>query len=273
MPIPMTCQCGKALKIPDSMAGKAVKCPGCQTVLRVPSRSSAVASPSQPTATPQPARPQPAAPRVAGSLGDLFDEEGFDKQVGRICPNCSANLVENAVLCTACGFHAEHGEVLKAHETVGLNIDHGTLALRKAAKDMHKAKVMQDKLERGPGMPWWAHALILFMIVLGITVGGIAVNLSRQVGEENTFSALGLFLQLSGAAFLVVSFGAHVMIAAHAFKNAWWKGLLSLLVGLFTLYYVFTNFKATWKFLLISIVTGAIGGGMFMAGVAAMSAQ
>lgn len=265
MPIPMTCQCGKALKIPDAMAGKAVKCPGCQSVLRVPAGGPAASAPR-----PTPPRPSPAPTQASAGLEDLFDEEGFAKEVGRVCRNCSADLKQTDVLCTKCGFHAEDGVVMQGHETAGVDIDHGTLALRKAAVDMKKAKAMQDKLARGAGMPWWALALVLFMIVLAIVVGVLAVSASRQIDENSTFNPIAIFLQLSGFAFLAVSLGALAMIAADAFKKAWWKGLLTMFFGPFTLYYVCTNFKATWKFLLVNLFTGAIGGGMLSAGIGMM---
>ena len=35
MPISITCQCGKKLKAPDTLAGKKVKCPACQQLLTV----------------------------------------------------------------------------------------------------------------------------------------------------------------------------------------------------------------------------------------------
>ena len=36
MSIKLKCACGKALSIKDELAGRRVKCPGCQTLLRVP---------------------------------------------------------------------------------------------------------------------------------------------------------------------------------------------------------------------------------------------
>jgi hypothetical protein len=36
MPIPMTCACGRSLRIKDEFAGRRAKCPGCGTVLHVP---------------------------------------------------------------------------------------------------------------------------------------------------------------------------------------------------------------------------------------------
>jgi hypothetical protein len=36
MPIPMTCACGRSLRVKDEFAGRKAKCPGCGTVLTVP---------------------------------------------------------------------------------------------------------------------------------------------------------------------------------------------------------------------------------------------
>ena len=36
MPIPLSCPCGRALKIKDEYAGRKVRCPACQSVLAVP---------------------------------------------------------------------------------------------------------------------------------------------------------------------------------------------------------------------------------------------
>ncbi|MDA8743763.1 hypothetical protein N9N28_03915 [Rubripirellula amarantea] len=275
MPITIKCQCGKALKIPDSMAGKAVKCPGCATVIKVP--AGATAKPAAPgAAAPQPAAPQPATQRPAaqrpaaqpvvpasagGGLDDMFDEEGFSKQVGKVCPACAAEMSAGAVLCTKCGFHSEHGVKMQAHMTAGLDIDHGTLALMKAEQDMAKETAMQDKLVKGAGMPWWGLALTLFMIISGITIGVIAVNTSRQVDGAGEFNAVGLFALLAGSAFALVAAGAWAMIIVHAFKADRNQGLLSILPP-YTLYYVWKNLKATWRYLAVAVVMGGIAGGL-----------
>jgi hypothetical protein len=43
MPIPVTCSCGAALRAPDRAAGKAVRCPACAQVVRVPAAGAAIA--------------------------------------------------------------------------------------------------------------------------------------------------------------------------------------------------------------------------------------
>ncbi|EMI19176.1 hypothetical protein, membrane, partial [Rhodopirellula maiorica SM1] len=161
MPIKMTCQCGKVLNIPDAAAGKAVKCPGCQTVLKVPAGKATAqakqaaaqakqpaAQPKQAAAQPTPARrPAPAAPVAMGNrLDDLFDEEGFSQQVAAICPACRAEMKADAILCTKCGYNKQTGSQHAGHQTPGLDVSHGTLALEKAAAEMARAKDTQDRL-------------------------------------------------------------------------------------------------------------------------------
>ncbi len=58
MAIMVTCSCGKTLQAKDEWAGKSVKCPGCQTVLKVPGLKAG--SPPAPAAAPKapPRRPR-----------------------------------------------------------------------------------------------------------------------------------------------------------------------------------------------------------------------
>ncbi len=103
MPISVTCSCGKTLQVRDDLAGKAVKCPSCQAVLKVGSGSAVAAKPAAPSRGPpargrqtadrrshrrpvlplaQPSRLNraPAAGVAAGSdgaLDRLFEEEGL----------------------------------------------------------------------------------------------------------------------------------------------------------------------------------------------------
>jgi len=52
MPIQVTCDCGRSFRVKDELAGRKLRCTGCQSVLSVP-----------PAAAPQAAPPQPATPR------------------------------------------------------------------------------------------------------------------------------------------------------------------------------------------------------------------
>lgn len=267
MPISLKCQCGKALKIPDAMAGKAVKCPGCQSVLKVPA-GGAAASATRPAqaARPSPAaRPGPAA-RPSGGLDDLFDEEGFSESVAAVCPACRQEMAAGAVLCTKCGYHKGTGIRMESHKTAGVDIDHGTLALRKAQADIDKAKKLDQAVLDGAGMPWWMLALVLFMLGSGLTIAVLAVNASRRVDESISFNPMATFFILSGSAFTVFGIGAFLLIAKHAFLEEPKKGLLSLLPP-YAVYHVFKNGRETWRFLAASIVLLGIGIGLLVAGL------
>ena len=249
MPIQISCQCGKALKVPDAAAGKAVKCPECGKSVRVPGGAGPVA---QPSAT------------ASSRMNDLFSEEGFSDHVAAVCPACRQEMPAGAVLCVKCGYHVESGTKFESHKTAGVDIDHGTLALQKAADDMVKDKEMQQKMLSGAGMPWWGLALTLFLIGSGLTIAVLAVNASRRVDESISFNPMGLFLLLAGIAFTLVALGAYWMIVVHGFQKQGKKGLL-VLIPPYAIYYVFINLRETWKYLAVVVVLACIAGGLFAA--------
>ncbi|MGI9469943.1 MAG: hypothetical protein ACR2NZ_00325 [Rubripirellula sp.] len=265
MPIRIKCKCGKTLNIPDGMAGKAVKCPGCSQVLRVPGGSAGAAAAPKPAAAPPAPAPAPESPFGDGGMSDLFDEEGFSSTVEALCPVCRAEMSAAAILCTKCGYHKESGTQFESHKTAGVDIDHGTLALDKAAEDMEKAQAMQAKLVKGGGMPWWGLALTLFMLGSGLTIAVLAVNASRRVDESFNFNPLALFFLLSGCAFYAVSQGAFILIVVHAFKQTAIQGLLTLFVPFYALYHVAKNWSETWRYFAAAVVLGLIGGALMAA--------
>ena len=253
MPISITCQCGKSLSVRDDLAGKAVKCPSCGQVIRV-SGGPAAAAPRPP----QPPAPAPMPP--AGGLDDLFDEEGFSDQVAAVCPACRVELPAGAVLCTKCGYHMQSGHRFEAHKTAGVDIDHGTLALEKAERDLADDDAMQRKMIRGAGLPWWALAMILFALVSALTIAVLVVNASRRTEESIAFNPVGLFFVMIGSAFYLVSLGANLMIIGHAFQKDTVKGVLCLFLPLYILFYVITNWRETWKFFVVAVFGGFTGG-------------
>lgn len=280
MPIRIQCQCGKTLNVRDDLAGKTVKCPGCGQPIRVggqaapakpsasmPATQTRPATQSRPAAQSRPAEASgPAA--SAGGLDDLFDEEGFSQQVAALCPACRHEMAHGAVLCTKCGYNKQTGQRLAAHQTAGVDIDHGTLALQKAKADMASADQMQRDMLTKSGMPWWALALVLFVMGSGLTIAVLVVNASRRVDENFQFNPLALFFMLAGTAFYLVGSGASILIIVHAFKQDTLKGVLCLFVPFYMLYHVCTNWKETWRYFVISVLMGAIGGGLYAAAAA-----
>lgn len=220
MPIPIKCQCGKALKVKDELAGKAVKCPGCGKAIRVGAAGAAAAP--KPAAKPAPVTPAPVTPApataVGGGMDALFDEAGFSQHVAAVCPSCRVEMDAGAVFCTKCGYNKETGETFEAHKTAGVDIDHGTLALDKANADLDAAKQLQKDMLAKAGMPWWMLALVLFGIVSATTLAVIAVNQSRQT-EESDFDAMKTFLVMMGAAFSAVASGAIAKLIVHLVKK------------------------------------------------------
>ncbi len=90
MSIQVKCQCGKRLQMKDTLAGKSVRCPGCEELLRIPRPAKSASSDEDP-----------------GSVADLLDEIGFVASVKNSCPECKQQLPAAAVLCIQCGYHLE----------------------------------------------------------------------------------------------------------------------------------------------------------------------
>ena len=246
MPIAIKCQCGKALKVKDELAGKAVKCPGCGQPVRVgqpgvpqkqqqaqaqaPAAQSATQSAAQPAAMAAPAAAQ------AGAMDELFDEAGFSHNVAAVCPSCRAEMDANAVFCTKCGYHKETGESIERHKTAGLDIDAGTLALDKATADLEHADKVQREMEAKSGMPWWMLSLVILMLASGTTIAVLAVNATNQVDAEISFTPMVLFLNLVAGAFGLVAFGAIVKIGVmYAKGEAEKKKVIKLGIGIVVL--------------------------------------
>lgn len=273
MPIRIKCQCGKALNVKDELAGKAVKCPGCGKTIRVPAKSSSASGAAGKPAAGKPAAGKPAAPRAPQAadddgLDDLFAEEGFGKTVAAACPSCGAEMKAGAVLCTKCGFNKQTGQRLEGHKTAGVDIDHGTLALQKAALDMKKDLDLQDKMLNRAGLPWWVLGLILFVMGSGMTIAVLAVNASRNVNENVSFDPVATFLAVSGAGFYLVSQVAVLLLIVKAFQRRIWEGLVSIIFPPYLLYFCATEWRQTWKLVVTSIVTGGIAAGFFVAAAA-----
>jgi len=254
MPVSLKCQCGKNLNIPDSLAGKAVKCPGCSKVLKVPA-----AKPQAPARAPAQAPATAASSFDDGSLEDLFNEEGFNQKVEAVCPACRGDMKAGAVLCTKCGFNKQTGERLEGFKVKGVDISHGTLALQKASEDLAKSQEMQDKMLSKAGMPWWMLGLVLVLLVGSTLIAVIAINVARSE-QGGTFNPIATFVLLAGTTCTVIGSGASLMLLFRAFKINVVTGLLVWFVPFYVFYFVYQYPRDTWKYLLTAIVMGGIGG-------------
>ncbi|MEM6688100.1 MAG: hypothetical protein AAF664_01650 [Planctomycetota bacterium] len=275
------------MKVQPAAAGKTVKCPACPATLRVPAASqksgaTATANPSapkspQPPATPQATTQPPPGPTAGGigggELSSLFDEEGFSDTIEKVCPACSAALSSDAILCTKCGYHFGEDRKLEAHLTPGLDIDAGTMALREAQADIERSKAIQEKMEKGSGMPWWMLALVLVLAGGTCTIAVLAIRESRRIEREEDsgkksaqqqtggFNATLAVWRLATASFAIVGAGAWLRIAADALtrnKSPLWAGLVVLILPGF--YYVFQNFRHTWRLAATAITLASMAG-------------
>lgn len=264
MPIQIKCQCGKALAVKDQFAGKAVKCPACGQGIKVPAASGG----SQPAAAAASAvAPAPAARPIgtvaAGDpMNDLFDEEGFGSNIAAICPACGNPMASEAILCTKCGFNKTTGEKIQGHLTPGLDIDSGTLALQRAAEDMYRADKMQRDMTERAGMPWWMLGLILFILASATGLAVMAVMSANRVTGQDNFNAMRTFLQLSGSACALVSFGAFMKLVVEGFKIDRKTGFLCLTL-LYLFYFVFQKPRGRIGAFIVMLVLGGVSGALF----------
>ncbi len=97
MPIVVQCgSCQKQFQAGDHLAGKQVKCPGCQTPLVIPA----------PQQTP-----------AESAFGDLLNDEVPDRNPNAVagqaetkCPGCGVIVNPEAVLCVDCGYNLVKGK-------------------------------------------------------------------------------------------------------------------------------------------------------------------
>lgn len=81
MPILLSCDCGKRIKVRDEDAGKRVKCPGCNAVLRIPAPEGVTVEPPRPAPKEVP-RPKRHAPAVEELPEVLPADEGDAARYG-----------------------------------------------------------------------------------------------------------------------------------------------------------------------------------------------
>jgi len=103
MPVKIRCKgCQKVLNVPDRARGKAIKCPACETVLRIPAATAAAAAPAadRPTAAPAVERDD--------FLTGVDLRRAVDSRV-RVCVKCGAEADEEVVDCPECGHNVDTG--------------------------------------------------------------------------------------------------------------------------------------------------------------------
>jgi len=93
--------CDKKIGVRAEYAGKKAKCPGCQSVLRVPAGDT---TQSQDALEPYPLQGET-------DLEEVDDE--IVQDLARLCPSCRSKQPDGAVVCMACGTELNTGKKLK----------------------------------------------------------------------------------------------------------------------------------------------------------------
>lgn len=112
MPVKVRCpSCDKSLSAPDAARGKAIKCPGCQTKIRVPG-GEGESSGSGKATTKSTARKKVAQanPDSADFLSTMDVSKAVDTSAA-MCPKCGAEIPEDASECPECGVDPATGQL------------------------------------------------------------------------------------------------------------------------------------------------------------------
>lgn len=249
MPLRVSCQCGVALNIPETMAGKGVKCPKCQSVIAVPASASTNPPKTQPAKPP--AAKAPAASAPAGgqdAMSKLLDSAGLKKREGTFCPSCDRSLPPGTAICVGCGYSLEAGSKIEgfAVETK----EFGNIRLVEAAEMMAREADTEKRLLKA-GMPWW----MMFAIILGVLFMMTAILLKMDVKTSGNVSSVPVIAKLQSADFgPVIAFsagGAACLVAlfslwaiqGSAYKESMKQGLLCTFTIVYSFYYMFSRMK------------------------------
>jgi len=117
MPVKVRCpKCEKVLNAPDSARGKAVKCPECETKVKVPVGDSAAGTGSKAAAGP--AKAKTAVKKKADADSSAFlaalDLDKVEDSSEAMCPKCGAPIPEDATECPKCGVDPTTGQLTAA---------------------------------------------------------------------------------------------------------------------------------------------------------------
>ncbi len=94
MSIELRCSCGKRLSVDDEQAGRKVRCPACQGMLRVP--------------------------------GTATEHDGYGMEASRKCPSCRREWPEDTVVCINCGYNFETGKKMETvYQVLDRTVDIG----------------------------------------------------------------------------------------------------------------------------------------------------
>ncbi len=103
--------CEKVLNAPDTARGKAVKCPGCETKVKVPA---AEGDGDDAPAAPTRAAKSPAKAKAESDSSDFLAKLDLDKvadSAHSMCPRCGAPMSDDDTECPKCGVDPTTGQL------------------------------------------------------------------------------------------------------------------------------------------------------------------
>ena len=108
MPVKVRCKgCEKVLNAPDKLRGKTVKCPKCQSPLKIPTGKKKRPAPAAAAAEPE-RRPRRQAEHEDDLFGDLDLRRAEDRNV-KLCPRCATEVDPDDIECLNCGVNISTG--------------------------------------------------------------------------------------------------------------------------------------------------------------------
>lgn len=110
MPVKVRCpSCEKLLNAPDAARGKAIKCPACDTKIRVPAESAERGTGGGRAAVKATAKSK-ASQDSMEILANLDLSKAIDSSAS-MCPKCGADIPEGATECPKCGVDPTTGQL------------------------------------------------------------------------------------------------------------------------------------------------------------------
>jgi len=133
--VAIKCQCGGKFRVPAAARGKRIKCPKCAQPLAVPKSAPSAVSKPAPSAMSAKSRPIPAA--SDDLLADLAGHESAAPGAtpSSMCPNCTASIASDALICVECGYNTRTGQLMGA----GASGDIPGVSAGEAARSLGKA--------------------------------------------------------------------------------------------------------------------------------------
>ncbi len=298
--------CDKRYRWKAELAGRKVRCAGCEAKLRVPQAGGGPAELLEPPPHPDPT-PEPEPADDGGGMYDLDLSDSTADKVnpggggakaasdGGNCPNCNAAVKPGAVLCLNCGFNFAEGKVMQT--VVGAGGDAPAAAGAPAAAKGGRpigGMLAQASIRKGVDADALAEEsarehkmsnIYVPLILIGCGLLLVLVNsflLGPTALEAGPFGSTGLgmnpiayslFLLVYAAIRLIIQFPillAGIFITAAIFGNSY--GTIGIAMLKLLAIALLTGASGDSMELLLDIVTGGFGGLGWMITISLMMA-